>query len=192
MALELRFIILNNKLKDATLKSYINEKCGKYDPSIQYNIKVVMAKYHKWAVDIETQIRIAEGLGLNILIAEGYKVIVHCTIHDIITVDKFIKQTPGLESVRKERLANSLERLRVAEKIFMDYGAEEQALSICRLRVDVLRLQDKKAEALKVASEIAKRATSAAISGIAADAKKIIAGEWLIDSMMKGRTIFET
>jgi hypothetical protein len=133
--------------------------------------------YRAWLKEFETALKVADGLNLDLVLAEGLYVYETCTIQDTLQSDKVVASTPDLAKARRERLEGSLARLDLAAKKFHGAHAIEEELRAKMAAVEIWWLLDKKDEARKLAAHVAAGASETGLPELLTRASSVVAGE---------------
>jgi hypothetical protein len=178
--LELRFHLLQHEVLEQVTMYRMTEAMGIADKTADHRAAgaVMLGEdYRAWLKEFETALEVADGLKLDLVLAEGLYLYETCTIQDTLLSDKFVASTPDLAKGRREKLQRSLARLDLAAKKFHGAHAIEQELRAKMAAVEVWWLLDKKDEARKLAAHVAAGATETGLPELLARATAIVAGE---------------
>ena len=177
--LELRFHRLQHEFLEQVTLFRVTEALGVADKTADHRAAgavVLTEDYRAWLNDFEVALKVADGLKLDLVLAEGLYVFETCTIQDTLQSDKVVPSTPELAKGRQGRLERTLQRLDLAGEKFHRAHAIEQELRAKMAAVEAFWLLDRKEEARKLAAKIAAGASENGLPELLARASAIVAG----------------
>lgn len=194
VAAELKFHHLQREFQEQVLTYRMTEHLGIADATSDDRAAgaiLLTQEYKKWLEDFELALRIADGLKLGIVVAEGLYSFASCMIQDTLLSDKLVPRTADLEKGRAERLRRVLERLDAARGHFTSAEAHDGAVRARLLKVDAYWLLGDQAAARAEAEAIAAEALALGLADLRSQAAKIVAGESPVQQFDALPTIFE-
>lgn len=194
VAAELKFHHLQRKFQEQVFTYRLTEHLGIADARSDHRAAgaiLLTQEYKKWLEDFELALRIAEGLKLGIVVAEGLYSFASCMIQDTLLSDKLVPRTADLEKGRADRLQRVLERLDAARGHFTSAEAHDGAARARLLKVDAYWLLGDQAAAKVEAEAVAAEALALGLADLRTRAAKVVAGESPVQQFDALPTIFD-
>jgi hypothetical protein len=194
VALELRYHAIQRKFREQVVTFRITEHLGVADAMVgdrAAGAVLLVEEVRKWLGDFEVALKVADGLGLNILLAEGLYVFASCMIQETLTNDKLVPPTSELAAGRLAQINRTIERIDYACTLFEKEGAKEQWARGQLLIVEALWLRGDRADAVRKAEEIETATRREGLVDLQQRAAKIVAGESPIGPFEQLPSIFD-
>ncbi len=132
-------------------------------------------------IGFEALFQRAQEHGDQRLLAEAIYAFELCRLQDRMAFEKTAPKDPSLAKAEQEMTDASLERLHLAASLFEDSSMPDGALRARMLEVDFLYVAGRKADARKLAENVAKLAAKLGLGTIAARAMDVASGKSPLD-----------
>ncbi|MDD5306006.1 MAG: DUF4365 domain-containing protein [Deltaproteobacteria bacterium] len=180
IALELRYYAINRSFREQVVTFRMTEQIGIADAMVNdraASAVLLVEKMRQWEKDFELALKIADGLHVDILVAEGLYVFCLCMIQETLINDKLVPPTPELAVGRTQQIGRTIARLEHACALFEKERATEQWVRTRLLLVNALWLKGDKADAVKEAADIERIAREEVLVDLHHEAARIVSGE---------------
>lgn len=194
VACELKFYLLQRSFQEQVVTYRMTEHLGIADATIEHRAAratLLAHDYKKWLDDFELALRVADGLKLYLVVAEGLYSFSSCMIQDTLISDKLVPRTAELEKGRAERLKRVLERLDAARAHFEAASAADGAARAQMLKVEAHWLLGERDAARAEAEAVATKALELGLPDLRLRAAAVVAGGSPVEPFDSLPTIFD-